>query len=233
MKLYKEFKIGYIKLAGVLAITICVFLFVLLLVLVKMPNYYKWIIPEDSPMTWLESVLLYSCFLLGVGNFLVQLFQNLKEKNSSNRHLIAWSIFSLGFLYLCLDERFTIHERIRDLILSPRKIKLFVFFWTAPGDFILLLLLSLGLFILAKFWKALVHDKSTAILLGSAIFAAIFATLFDSFSFHNCSIEMQRLQQFIEEIFETFSMTMFFNVFFLNFVHRLNYLSSETVELED
>ncbi|MCK4257711.1 MAG: hypothetical protein KAX49_01965 [Halanaerobiales bacterium] len=186
-------------------------IFISLLIIGNWPNWWEGIIFERSPMTWFESILLFSCFLISLGCLL---FSILEEQNRKSR---LWSLLVLGFGYLTLDERFALHERIRDSFLSPKGIKIPVFFWTAAGDFILLIFLIIGLILLPRVLKLFKDRKSAYVcfIIGIVISAA--AILMDSLNFHEMSIQALRIEQFIEELLETTGMLLFLNSLFLLF----------------
>ncbi|MCM1988990.1 hypothetical protein [Oceanirhabdus seepicola] len=185
--------------------------FISLLVIGKWPNWWEYVILERSPMTWFESMLLWSCFMLCGGCLL---FSILREEKSKS---ILWIILVLGFAFLTLDERFALHERIRDGFLAPKGIKIPLFFWTSAGDFILLVFMVIGLLMLPKILKLFRERKTALIFFIIGIFFAVTAILMDSLNVHEMSIEFLRVEQFIEEIFETTGMLFFLNSLFLLF----------------
>ncbi len=126
-----------------------------------------------------------------------------------------------AFFYLTLDERFAIHERIRDKFLAPEDIKLSLFFWTSPGDFILLIFLVAGLIMSPFFIKLFKKRKSSLICFITAIVFSALAVLIDSIEVKSMAMDIQRAEQFIEEILETTGMIFFLNSFFLMFMHHL------------
>lgn len=186
-------------------------LFISLLIVSKWPNWWEGIIFERSPMTWFESMLLFSSFLTCIGCLL---FSILEEQSNKIK---LWIMLVLGFGYLTLDERFAIHERIRDSFLSPKGIKLPVFFWTAAGDFILLIFLVVGLLLLTRILKLFKHRKSAYICFIIGICISATAILMDSVNFHEMSIQVLRIEQFVEELLETTGMLFFLNSLFLIF----------------
>lgn len=186
-------------------------LFVSLLIIGKYPNWWEWVIFERSPMTWFESILLFSCLLLSVGCLL---FSYLKEYNDKTK---LWALMVIGFGYLTLDERFAIHERIRDSFLAPKGIKLPIFFWTSAGDFILLAFLVIGLILLPKVLKLFKQRKTSLICFITGICFSAIAILIDSYNFEEMSVEVLRVEQFVEEILETSGMLFFVNSLFLLF----------------
>ena len=193
-------------------------LFVLLLFFARWPYWWELTVPEMSPMTWMESLLL---FIIAITAGLAAMLCHLKSDKISFR---LWSTFSIGFLYLTLDERFAIHERIRDNLLAPMRIKLPLFFWTRYGDFILLVFLVAGLAFSFKMVNILKHRKISYILFVTGLLFAAAAVLLDSFEFTGYSLEVQRWEQFLEEILEIISMLFFFNAVFLRFTSYLKEL---------
>lgn len=186
--------------------------FVFFLFIAQWPQWWKWIIFERTPMTWLESVLLVLTGFTAFLNSFIAHYQ--QEKNL----FWLWFLFGTGFIGLALDERFAIHERIRDSILAPRNIKLP---WTSPGDIALLLIMIGGLLLLPRFLK-LFHNNSTAkksLLIGVGL--TIVAVISDSFDVHGLSLSFQRWLQFFEELLETSAQICFFTAVFLCFSKRM------------
>jgi len=177
----------------------------------KQPNWWENVILERSPMTWFESMLLWSCFMLSGGCLL---FSILREEKSKT---ILWVILVLGFGFLTLDERFALHERMRDGFFAPKGIKIPIFFWTSAGDFILLVFMVIGLLMLPKILKLFKERKTALIFFIIGIVFAVTAILMDSLNVHEMSIEFLRAEQFIEELFETTGMLFFLNSLFLLF----------------
>lgn len=186
-------------------------LFVSLLIIGKYPKWWEGVIFERSPMTWFESILLFSCLLLSVGCLL---FSVLKEYNSKTK---LWALMVIGFGYLTLDERFAIHERLRDGFLGPKGIKLPIFFWTSAGDFILLVFLVIGLLLLPKVLKLFKQRKTSLICFITGICFSAIAILMDSYNFEEMSVQVLRIEQFVEELLETTGMLFFVNSLFLLF----------------
>lgn len=61
-----------------------------------------------------------------------------------------WWLLAGAFLFFAMDDRFAIHERIRDHLLAPRGIRVPFLPWIGPGDFILLLYALIGLALLPR-----------------------------------------------------------------------------------
>ncbi|MCL6479050.1 MAG: hypothetical protein K6T65_11655 [Peptococcaceae bacterium] len=83
----------------------------------------------------------------------------------------------------------------------------------------MLIFLVLGLFYGLKLLNLLKERKGARRWFLAGTFLAVAAILLDSVSFKNSPVEVQRLEQFFEEIIETCSMLSFFNTAFLMFNH--------------
>jgi hypothetical protein len=194
---------------------VCTFVFLISLFFVgmiffaKWPNWWEWTVPEQSPMTWMQSLLLFlnviAASSLAVWNYL----QNDKAK------MRWWILLAVGLTYLMLDERFAIHERIRDLYLAPQGVKIPFFFWTTSGDFILLLYVMIGVSLCYPYLKLFRLRKSAFYWLVSAFVIAVITIGIDSISFKTYSRFIQNVQQFSEELLEIFVMNSFFIALFL------------------
>lgn len=183
--------------------------FVLLLVVVSLPQWWKLIVYELTPMGWFESLLLYTCALLSFGCFVLLFLK--KDDNKA----IWWSVMFLGFLYLSLDERFALHERIRDKVLAPLDISVPFAKWISPGDFILLIFAVIGIIILPMLLRLFKERKPAFNLFVAGVIISVLAVVMDSFDLKGMSAEFQRMEQFIEEILETSAMLTFLNAIFL------------------
>ena len=190
-------------------------LFVVFIVIVQWPNWWMWVVFELTPMTWLESTILYTCAMIAFGCFILSFLY--KENNKAK----LWALLSFAFFYLSFDERFAIHERIRDKILAPNNIRIPFLFWIAPGDFILLIFLVIGIFIVPQVLGLFKVRKLAyyCFLIGVGLSAAV--VIVDSIEVKQMSVEFQRLEQFVEEIVETIAMLLFMNSFFLMFTHAI------------
>lgn len=188
--------------------------FVCFLAIVKMPNFWVYFIAEQSPLAWLHSLMLYTVALFSFIIFWQQ--TNTPQQSTSN----FWIVLGLGFLALSFDERFALHERIRDDFLAPRDIKLMLFPWTNPGDFLLLLALLSAVAIIFIYRKAAWIELTslkrpyTKYFRLAAFFAAT-SVLLDSIPFEHISINTLYVMQVAEEIFETLCFSCLI-VYFLN-----------------
>jgi len=211
-------KLKFIEKTVLILLSVFPVLFVGVLFIAQYPEWWKWIIFERTPMTWMESVILYTCAIAALGCASLTWLKN-EPKQSK-----LWVVLGMAFFYLSLDERFAIHERIRDNMLAPNEVQLPIFFWTDYGDFILLIFLVIG-FIVLPFMLALFKQRKAAFYCFiSALFFSTIAVIMDSIEVKMMTMEIQRMAQFIEEILETVGMLLFLSTFFLMFVHHLAHL---------
>ncbi|HBN84767.1 MAG TPA: hypothetical protein DDZ89_13085 [Clostridiales bacterium] len=188
-------------------------LFITLLTVIKLPDWWSYIILESSPMTWFESVLLFACAVFAWLNAMFTYLQNEKKP------FVLWGLLGIFFIGLSLDERFAIHERIRTLFLAPQDIKNPLFFWTDTGDFVLITVLLIALLFLPVYLKIFKERKSSLILFLVGLGFSVLAIVMDSIHVKGYSMEFQRLEQYVEEVLETFAMLFFLNSLFLMFTH--------------
>lgn len=180
---------------GVVAIVALPAGFVLLLTLLPWPEWWKWVIFERTPMTWLQSVLLLACAAVSALSLLPGLF------SLPRRELFARLFMTGCFLALTLDERFALHERLRDKLLAPNDIGFPLFPWVEPGNFVLLLALILFLALLPWLRGAYAAGWPRRLFV-IAVALAVLPVGLDSLDVRDWSLHAQRLQQFGEELLE-------------------------------
>lgn len=83
--------------------------------LARWPRWWIWIAPEQAPMTWLQSDAL---MLAAAASMLVGFVQRRVDAGSVR----VWWVLAAGLTGLAIDERFALHERVRDRFLAPRNI---------------------------------------------------------------------------------------------------------------
>ena len=165
------------------------------LFLARWPQWWAWIAPEQTPMTWVQSVVLV---LAGVGALLVAHLLSLLGR----RPATAWWVLGVGFGALAVDERFALHERVRDGVLAPRGVAVPFLPWVAPGDFLVMLIGVVGLAVLPMVWRAVCDDAGarTALMLGVGL--AVIAVASDSIDPSTWTVRQERVQQTAEEVVE-------------------------------
>lgn len=181
----------------------------------RWPSWWSWIAAEDTPMTWLQSVgLLVTGALAAFAGYVTLLRaasgvagagdaeRPRRLRLLSGRPVVAWSVLASAFIALALDERFAIHERIRDRVLAPRDIRLPFLPWVGPGDFLILLVAVVGLLALPGLWRLFAADRLARTVLLVGVGLAATAVAMDSVSPDLMTIEVERLEQTLEECFE-------------------------------
>lgn len=159
------------------------------------PRWWTWIASEQTPMTWLQSVVLVLC--AAAAALVAHL---LALTGGTGRR--TWLLLAGGFAALTFDERFAIHERVRDGLLAPRGVSVPFLPWVAPGDFLVLGIGTLGLLLLPLVWRAVSPSPAarTALVLGVAL--AVVAVGLDSIDPSTWALSAERLQQSGEEVVE-------------------------------
>jgi len=170
----------------------------------RAPRWWLWIASESTPMTWLQSVVLLGCAALALLHAaLIDLRGALTTVTAPpGRQRGIWFLVAIGFSALAFDERFALHERLRDRVLAPQDIRLPFADWMAPGDFVLLAVLLLGLFTLPALYRQLRRDRPAVLLFGAGLLLTATALLADSFDPDRMSLAVERLEQTLEECVE-------------------------------
>ncbi len=173
------------------------------LIAARWPQYWMWINFEDTPMTSLEVGVMYTAALVAAACGTVH------HVVDSDRFAARWWwLLGAAFLYLGLDDRFALHERVRDHLLAPAGLRI-PGLPIAPGDFILLMYAFAGLVMVWKgrsLWQA---RAATRFWFVAGVAVSAVAVLMDAYDIHLFSIPAQRLEQTLEEICELIGQTCF------------------------
>ncbi|MFN8029025.1 MAG: hypothetical protein U0Q10_01520 [Dermatophilaceae bacterium] len=161
------------------------------------PRYWVWIAPELTPMTWIQTVFLV---LAASASALAAVVGRLRGWSRGAR-LVHW-LLAAGMVYLALDDRFAVHERIRDRILAPRDIRIQGLSWLAPGDFQMLFVAIAGLIFLPFVLRALRADKTALVLFCLGALTAAIAIGMDTIDPATMPMTVERLEQTLEECLE-------------------------------
>ena len=183
-------------------------------------EYWRYVIYEKSPYAAYQGWLLFLCFAFALAN----VFVLLKKRGEFN---YTWILFCIGFLYLTADEKFAIHEKIREMILKPREIQISWLFWVEKGDYVLLALMLLGIAILPLVLREMQSNKKAFVYFISAVGFSIVAVVIDSINLKIFTPSFQKLLQYIEVLFETGGMLFFLNSFMVKFFDYLVISKSE------
>jgi hypothetical protein len=110
-----------------------------------------------------------------------------------------------GFSLLAIDERFAIHERVRDGVLAPRGVSVPFLPWVAPGDFLLLGLAVVGVIMLPAVLRLFRPDPWAVRAVVAGVVLAAVAVGVDSIDPASWTVAQERLQQTLEECVELVS----------------------------
>lgn len=168
----------------------------------RWPEYWKWIASEDTPMTSLEVTVMYRCTLAAWGAAATHYLRAAADLAK------RWLVLGAGFLFLCMDDRFAIHERIRDHVLIPHDVAI-PFLPIGPGDFILLIYMLIGLALLPwllPLWRQ--HQRACRHFIAGICVAAL-AVIMDAYDIHRLSLDWQRFEQTVEECLELTAQVLF------------------------
>lgn len=166
-----------------------------LLFVAKYPQWWVWIAQEQVPMTWFQSVTLV---VAGV----VSLIAWFIARACGHRPRLGLALLAVGFAALAFDERFAVHERVRDGVLAPRDIRLPLLTWIAPGDFLILLVAVAGLIVLPIVLRAMGRDRWVLGLFALGVLLSLVSVGTDSIDPSTWSVETERVQQTLEECVE-------------------------------
>lgn len=161
----------------------------------RWPRWWSWIAPELTPMTWLQSVVLV---LAAAGSLMVAHVL----RRATSAPVLPWWLLACGFSVLALDERFAVHERVRDSVLAPRGITLPFLPWVAPGDFLVMGMAVAGLAVLPMVWRAMTPEPLARRALTVGVLMALVAVGTDSIDPSTWSVGAERVQQSFEEVIE-------------------------------
>lgn len=161
------------------------------------PRYWTWIAPEQTPMTWLQSVVLV---LASAAALLLAALLRLRRDPALARR--PWQVLAVGFAALAVDERFALHERVRDGVLAPRGVRVPFLPWVAPGDFLVMAVALAGLAVLPVVLPGLRGDRTAQVLFTAGVGLAGVAVGADSIDPATWSVSAERVQQSLEEVVE-------------------------------
>lgn len=169
------------------------------------PRWWVYVAREWSPMTWLQSMLMVlTAFVAG------SVAAHTWLARRPRREWLPFVLLTVGFGWLALDERFTIHERLRDNILAPRDVRIPFLPWMGAGDFLLPLYAVAGLVVLRLVLRALASDRRARNLFLAGVVVAALVVAVDSFDPDRISLTVERYEQSAEEVAELASATLFF-----------------------
>jgi hypothetical protein len=195
---------------------------VLIFLAAQWPQYWQWIATEDTPMTTLQVTVMYTIAIVAWA------IAGLHYLRVNTTKSLRWSVFGCGFFWLALDDRFAIHERIRDKILAPRNVSI-PFLPVAAGDIILPIYMIVGLLLLK--WLLPIFRESKTVrnrFIAGVVIAALMVVV-DAYDIHRQSMNIERLEQTIEEILELIAQILFLQATLLAWFKTL----AESIRVDD
>ncbi|QBF45046.1 hypothetical protein [Janibacter limosus] len=181
--------------AVVAALTVTGLVVPALLFVAQYPRWWVWIAQEQVPMTWFQSVALV---LAGAVSLLAWFVSRTADVTPRS----GFALLAVGFAALAFDERFAVHERVRDGVLAPRGVRLPLLTWIAPGDFLLVLVAACGLLLLPLVLRTIRVDRWARTLFGIGVALSLVAVGTDSIDPGSWSVGAERVQQSLEECIE-------------------------------
>ena len=136
---------------------------------------------DDAPSEWLSSVQCVAIAMLAWANYVVHRALHSVRTPGLFAHAWVWWIFAAGFLLASLDERFDLHEMLRDQLLVPAE--LFIELpWIVPGDVGLWFAFVVGLPFAMLLLEELRRWPPALALFASAVMLTLPVIMIDSFS---------------------------------------------------
>jgi hypothetical protein len=165
-----------------------------LLAAARWPRYWQWIAPELTPMTFSQALLLGWAALLAA---LLAILARLHGRPTSEGGY--WTFLAAALVFLMLDERFAVHERVRDGLLAGYGTPVP---WGAPGDYLLLLYAVPLLAALPGLARLLRPTRAALVLFGSGVVLAGLTVLADTVDIGAMTPATERIAQSVEETVE-------------------------------
>lgn len=164
------------------------------LVVAGLPDYGRLITDEQSPMTWVQTVLL------AVAGVLAALHAARRWLAGDRLH--PWPLLAAGLLWLAVDDRFVIHERLRDELLAGRIPD--VIPWGRPGDVVLLAYAVGGLVLTRAVLRALAADRAARWAFVAALGLLGVAAAIDTVDAESLTRSQELAEATVEESLELF-----------------------------
>lgn len=132
----------------------------------------------------------------------------------------GWTITAAAFMWLALDERFALHERLRDHYLKRTGIRLLP--WMEAGDWLIPLYAVCGLAAVWALWRLFGRGVAARAFFAAGLVIAFCAVSMDTIDIRSLGKDSERLLQTIEECLETAAMTAFVSSFLSVLTGRLS-----------
>lgn len=161
------------------AVSVLLPLGVLLYAQITGKDYWTLFWGERNAITWFSTVQLLLIGLVAYVNHEASALMRRLEIAGSARHQWIWLIFALGFVFLALDERFEIHETLREDVMQPAE--MFVGIpYLKPGDIGLFLYFVVGVGFAWFLFAELRRQPLSLVFFGAALLLALSFMIVDS-----------------------------------------------------
>ncbi len=181
--------------------------FVLFCVAWAWPNWWEQINDEESALTWFSSCQLLVCGLTCLAIAFLRKVEGAKPRLSLDAYV--WPLLSAAFFFLSVDERFMIHERLREQVFKPSGAEVP---GVNPGDFATILYAAGGLAVATRLWGLM--GRQARFLFGLGLAAASTAVVIDTANFLGGD---HLVKQFLDELLETTAQMFFLTAFVAQF----------------
>lgn len=183
-------------------------IFPLALFLIGLPKPWRIFEGEASPINWFSSVQLVILGVIGLSVFFVTRFERTGESDPTPAAW-PWLVVSVGFFFLSFDEKFQIHETVREEWLKPAGIATGIP-GLKSGDIVLLGYAVAGVFLTFKLVQDLRRHRRSLILFVAALFVIGVAATQDSLNLKVLKTPTVRHVQIVaEEVGEVWAQAMF------------------------
>ena len=184
----------------------------------RWPSYWVWIAPEQTPMTFVQALFLFSAALFAGLSALVATIED-----APRGERLTWLVAALGFLVLTADERFALHERLRDNVLAPAGGGLP---WGSPGDYLLLAALLASIPVLRRLVALLRAHPHALGFFAAGVGLAVVAVAADTVDVEAMAVRVERIEQTLEEVVEALAASLLAAGLFLSLAGMLARLGS-------
>ncbi|MBB6674481.1 hypothetical protein [Cohnella nanjingensis] len=185
------------------------------------PQYWIYVAAETTPQGWLESVLLVlGAALAGLNALLAagkreapapEPTARRRVRFLERREGLGWTVVAAVFAWLALDERFALHERLRDRYLEMTGVRLLP--WMEAGDWLIPLYAVCGLCAMWGLWRLLGARKAARGFFALGIVAAAAAVGMDAVDTRQMDESAVLLLLTIKEGWKTAATTAFASAF--------------------
>jgi hypothetical protein len=143
-------------------------------------TFWRLFADEDGPTEWFSSVQCLAIAAVAWANYaMLRVWRGRPSPTPQTRYPLVWIAVAVGFTILGLDERFDLHEQLRDAVLRPAGLFLDVPY-IVSGDVGLYIFLIGGIALLAPLIAELRHCSPAFPLLCASFLLGIIVVVIDS-----------------------------------------------------